>query len=64
MISEDDARRTFAFDNYYVITPVLAQWQGPPIEGGKNLPDGFAYRSDTNDLWLGADELHELLRDL
>jgi UDP-N-acetylglucosamine 4,6-dehydratase len=68
MISEDDARRTLAFDDYYAILPVLADWQRPGIgqmpEGGKPLPDGFAYRSDNNDLWLGVDEIRDLLEQL
>jgi UDP-N-acetylglucosamine 4,6-dehydratase/5-epimerase len=64
MISEDDARRTLAFDDYYAITPVLPHWRDGTIEGGKGLPEGFAYRSDTNDLWLGTDDLRELLRNL
>jgi UDP-N-acetylglucosamine 4,6-dehydratase/5-epimerase len=67
MISQDDARRTFAFDDYFVITPVLASWQSsaatlPP--GGKVLPDGYAYTSDTNDLWLDVDEIRGLLATL
>jgi UDP-N-acetylglucosamine 4,6-dehydratase len=68
MISEDDARRTLAFDDYYAIQPVLAAWQQSGTidsqEGGKPLPEGFAYRSDNNDLWLGVDEIRDLLETL
>jgi UDP-N-acetylglucosamine 4,6-dehydratase len=68
MISEDDARRTVAFDDYYAIQPVLAAWQrssgADSQEGGKSLPDGFAYRSDNNDLWLGVDEIRDLLETM
>jgi UDP-N-acetylglucosamine 4,6-dehydratase len=63
MISEDDARRTVVYDDYFAILPVLAAWQQseglPP--GGKPFPEGVAYRSDTNDLWLGVDEIREVL---
>lgn len=62
MISEDDARRTYAFDDHYVIAPLLNQWTGG--QGwldGKPLPEGFAYRSDTNDQWLSPDEIRQLL---
>lgn len=68
MISEDDARRTVAFDDYYAILPVLAEWQRSDDQGaaltGKSLPEGFAYRSDNNDLWLGVDEIRDLLEQL
>jgi UDP-N-acetylglucosamine 4,6-dehydratase len=62
MIGEDDARRTFAFDDYYVIAPVLAAWNGDQAWlAGKSLPDGFAYRSDTNDQWLSPEEIREMV---
>ena len=62
MISEDDARRTFAFDDHYVIAPLLNEWTGGNRwEDGKQLPEGFSYRSDTNDQWLGPDEIRELV---
>ena len=62
MISEDDARRSFAFDDHYVIAPLLNEWTGGNRwEDGKQLPEGFSYRSDTNDQWLGPDEIRELV---
>jgi len=62
MISEDDARRTFAFDDHYVIAPLLNEWTGGNRwEDGKQLPEGFSYRSDTNDQWLGPDEIQKLV---
>jgi len=68
MISEDDARRTLAYDTHYAIFPVLAKWQQSadrePPEGGKPLPEGFAYRSDSNDWWLGVDDIRELLESV
>jgi UDP-N-acetylglucosamine 4,6-dehydratase len=64
MISEDDARRTFAFDDHYVIAPLLNEWTGGNRwEDGKQLPEGFSYRSDTNDQWLGPDEIRELVAE-
>jgi len=65
MISEDDARRTVGFEDHYVALPVLADWEGVhDYVDGKPMPDGFSYRSDTNDLWLGEDDLRELLATL
>jgi len=66
MISEDDARRTVVYDDYFAILPVLAAWQlsAHLPEGGKPFPEGTAYRSDTNDLWLGAEEVRALLENV
>jgi UDP-N-acetylglucosamine 4,6-dehydratase len=64
MISEDDARRSYAFDDHYVIAPLLAGWGGTePWVNGKKLSDGFAYRSDTNDQWLDGEELARLVEE-
>lgn len=59
MIAADDSRRTVRLPDRYVVTPVLAEWGFPEIDG-ENLPDGFAYRSDSNDVWLGIEELRSL----
>jgi UDP-N-acetylglucosamine 4,6-dehydratase len=59
MIAADDSRRTVRLLERYVVTPVLADWGFPEIEG-ERLPDDFAYRSDTNDLWLTIDDLRAL----
>ena len=62
MISEDDARRTFAFEDCYVIAPMLASWdwkQKPDF--GEPVPEGFAYRSNTNDQWLDVEQIRDLL---
>jgi UDP-N-acetylglucosamine 4,6-dehydratase len=62
MISEDDSRRSFLFDDHYVIAPLLSQWTGEHSWlRGRTLPDGFSYRSDTNDQWLGVDEIRRLV---
>jgi UDP-N-acetylglucosamine 4,6-dehydratase len=63
MIAADDARRTLRLEGRYVITPYLAGWgYKPPM--GEQMPDGFAYRSDTNDLLLSVEELRELIARL
>jgi UDP-N-acetylglucosamine 4,6-dehydratase len=63
MIAADDSRRTVLLGDRYVITPYLAGWgYEPPV--GEWMPDGFAYRSDTNDLLLTVDELRKLIDEL
>lgn len=60
MISVDDSNRTIRADGRFIVKPVLAEW-GFDIPGGTPVPDGFAYRSDTNDLWLDAGALRQAL---
>ncbi len=63
MIAADDSRRTIRTGDRYVITPYLAGWgYEPPV--GEQMPDGFAYRSDTNDLLLTVEELKTVLDEL
>ncbi|WP_188624400.1 UDP-N-acetylglucosamine 4,6-dehydratase (inverting) [Caldalkalibacillus thermarum] len=63
MITEDDARRTIEYDNYYVIQPEFPWWRKEYTNGGRPLPDGFSYSSDKNDWWLSVEELKALLED-
>ncbi len=61
MISPDDGRRTLRFADRYVVQPAIATWGYRPHAGGERLGDGFCYRSDRNDAWLGVDELRAIL---
>jgi UDP-N-acetylglucosamine 4,6-dehydratase len=61
MISVDDARRTVLVGNRYVVMPHIAGWGYQPPADGRPVPDGFCYRSDTNDLWLDPEELRRLI---
>lgn len=63
MIAADDSRRTLRTGDRYVITPYLAGWGYKP-PAGEQMPDGFAYRSDTNDLLLDPEALRELIAGL
>jgi UDP-N-acetylglucosamine 4,6-dehydratase/5-epimerase len=63
MISEDDSRRTIRLNDRFVVLPTIARWGfTPPV--GEPYPDGEAYRSNTNDLWLSTDDLRALLETL
>ncbi len=64
MISAEDARRTVRQEDRFVVQPTLAIWGGfqPPV--GVQVPDGFAYSSDSNDQWLSVEELRDLLIEL
>ena len=60
MIAPDDSRRTLRVGDRYVIMPYVAGWGYEPPAEGKPVEDGWAYRSDSNDLWLSVEELRDL----
>ncbi len=64
MISEDDARLTLQYADYYVILPdpqcVRFHRRADP-EGGKPCPEGFRYSSDTNPRRLSVEQLRRMI---
>jgi UDP-N-acetylglucosamine 4,6-dehydratase/5-epimerase len=64
MITEDDARHTVEFDNYYVIIPEFPWCPQEYVKQGKSLPEGFKYTSDTNTEWLTVEELRTLVEEM
>jgi len=63
MISADDSRRTIILDNRFVVTPVVAEW-GYSVPVGLAMPEGKAYRSDTNDMWISASDIKKFIDQL
>jgi UDP-N-acetylglucosamine 4,6-dehydratase len=63
MISADDSRRTVILKDRFVVTPVVADW-GYKIPSGERMPEGHAYRSDTNDMWMSQDDIKKFLDSL
>lgn len=63
MISADDSRRTIILDNRFVVTPVVAEW-GYSVPVGQTMPEGRAYRSDTNDMWISASDIKKFIDQL
>ena len=63
MISADDSRRTIILENRYVVTPVVAEWGYEPPKGA-TMPEGQAYRSDTNDLWMSESDIKNFIKNL
>ena len=61
MITEDDARHTLEFDDYFIIEPEFNWWSNKNhlSRGGKPLTEGFVYASNTNDRWLTSAELKD-----
>lgn len=65
LISSDDARHTVVYEDFYVIKPEFHWWSNhQPIDGGCPVAEGFSYSSDTNERFLSAEELTDLVGDL
>lgn len=62
LLTSDESRHAVDADDVFVILPEHPWWTDHPrwIEG-KPLEDGFVYSSETNDWWLGPDDLKALL---
>ncbi len=68
MISEDDARNTLEFDDYFVIQPEFTWWarhnQKLTNTGGTPVVDSFRYSSEINPAWLSPSELTIILQEM
>lgn len=62
MISEDDARNTLEFKDFYIVKPAFPWWDDRSHYKGKSVPDGFRYSSDTNKDWLEGERLRKFLK--
>jgi UDP-N-acetylglucosamine 4,6-dehydratase len=56
MISSDDSRRTIDLGKRFVVMPVVAEW-GYTEPVGQRVPEGWAFRSDTNENWITVEEM-------
>lgn len=65
MISENDAHRTYRFDDHYVIAPTMSSWGGDDMYSASDrVADDFSYCSDTNDWFFSVEEIRKLLASL
>jgi len=68
MIPKDDSRLALEFDDHYVLKPAIKKSGYTDFstnalgEKGKNVENGFEYRSDNNAQWLSKEELLEILK--
>ena len=60
MISADDSRRTIISENRFVVLPVVAEW-GYAVPEGLRMPEGQAYQSDTNMLWISETDIKNFI---
>lgn len=65
MVTEEDSRTTFEYDDHYIIYPDLDWWEKVNNKtGGKKVKDRFRYSSDNNEKWLSVEELRKLLKEI
>jgi UDP-N-acetylglucosamine 4,6-dehydratase/5-epimerase len=58
MIGTEDALHTYEYERYYKIVPAIAgEDNAVRIKGGRKVPAGFVYASDTNTEWMSAETL-------
>ncbi|PID02609.1 UDP-N-acetylglucosamine 4,6-dehydratase (inverting) [Sporosarcina sp. P2] len=63
MVTQDDARHTIEYNEYYVITPEFAWW-GDKLKDEPRLRESFEYSSETNTQWLSVKELEQMVNEL
>ena len=65
MIGEEDAPYCYDYGDHYKILPSIHSWHIDKnrIKDGKPVPEGFVYRSDTNEHWMSIDTLRAWIED-
>lgn len=63
MISPEEGRRAVVVQDgkYFIIQPDLASWGYRVPENAVPVAEGFAYRSDSNDLWYSQEEIAAII---
>lgn len=64
LVSADEARHALEFPDMFVIQPAHAWWKVDNWPGGKPLPDGFVYGSNTNPERLSVEALRDMVSRL
>lgn len=65
MITKDDSRYTYEYEDYYIIYPHFEWWNKSKMKsGGKLIQQGWDYNSGTNTEWLDAEELRKRIDKL
>lgn len=66
MITKDDSRLTYEYQNHYIIYPNLDWWDSEKFftKGGQPIEEGFEYNSGTNNKWLSVEDLTQKIKYL
>jgi UDP-N-acetylglucosamine 4,6-dehydratase len=63
LVSEDEAHHTIELDDLFLIKPLHPWWRADNWSGGRAVPDGFRFSSDSNDKWLSVGDLSALIKE-
>ncbi len=61
LITQEEAKHTKEYDDYFVVEPDFPFWSYKEERGGKTLPDGFQYTSENNSQWLTKEDLRKII---
>ena len=62
LVTEDESRHAQEFADHYAIYPSFPFWRADDeYPRGRPLPPGFRYSSDSNDSWLTAEALRDII---
>lgn len=65
MITKDDWRNTYEYEDYYIIYPHFEWWDKSKFKGGgKLIKKNWEYSSGENEIWLDAEELRNRIEKL
>lgn len=66
MVTKDDSRNTFEYNEHYIIYPNFEWWNRECFfaEGGIAVEEGFEYNSSTNQSWLNIKMLREKVKNI
>lgn len=66
MITEEDSRLTYDYNDHYIIYPNLDWWDWDRHfkKGGNLVKEGFRYASDNNEEWLDEPTMRERMKSI
>lgn len=65
MITEDDSRTTYEYDDHFIVYPNLDWWEHLNIKkGGKKVKSDFRYSSNNNNKWLSIKDLKKMINEI
>ena len=65
MITKDEWRNTYDYEDYYIIYPHFEWWDKSKFkDGGKLIEENWEYSSGENKVWLNAEELRRRIKEL
>ena len=64
LITEEEGRNAVGYNGMYVVMPNYSWWERKNYISGLQLPEGFTYTSDDNDMWLSIEDLRAIVQEV